>query len=148
MPGIKSTKIGHLGGQEVVTVEYDPEQTNLKKMSDALKRQRSFGSLVVEDRKSALDAGGYLNRSEIQINSANPRFIESKHSLRTQHPELYRLELSEDQRRILNSWSYFGGTMPDVLTEQQKQILAEQEKESMPSRFLKWLRSQRARVRW
>jgi len=129
LPGIKSTKIGHLDGQEVVTVEYDPEQTNLKKMSDALKRQSSFGSLVVEDRKSALDAGGYLNRSEIQINSANPRFIESKHSLRTQHPELYRLELSEDQRRILNSWSYFGGTMPDVLTEQQKQILAEQEKD-------------------
>ncbi len=140
MPGIKSTKIGHLDGQEVVTVKYDPEQTNLKKMSDTLKRQRSFGSLMVEDRESALDAVGYLNPSEIQVNSANPRFIESKHSLRTQHPELYRLELSEDQRRILNSWSYFGGTMPDVLTEQQKQILAEQEKGSMPARFLKWLR--------
>ncbi len=142
MPGIKSTKIGHLGGQEVVTVEYDPEQTNLKKMSDALKRQRSFNSLVVKDSESAEDAGGYLNRSEIQINSANPRFIESKYSLRTQHPELYRLDLTEDQRRILNSWSYFGGPRPDVLTEQQKQILAEQEKESMPLWFLKWLRSQ------
>ena len=142
MPGIKSTKIGHLGGQEVVTVEYDPEQTNLKKMSDTLKRQGSFDSLVVKDRESALDAGGSLNRSEIQINSANPRFIESKYSLRSQHPELYRLDLTEDQRRILNSWSYFGGPRPDVLTEQQKQLLAEQEKESMPLRFLKWLRSQ------
>ncbi len=142
MPGIKSTKIGHLGGQEVVTVEYDPEQTNLKKMSDALKRQGAFDSLVVMDRESALDAGGYLNRPEIQINSANPRFIEAKYSLRSQHPELYRLDLTEEQRRILNSWSYFGGTRPDVLTEQQKQILAEQEKESMPLRFLKWLRSQ------
>jgi hypothetical protein len=142
LPGIKSTKIGHLGDQEVVTVEYDPEQTNLKKMSDELKRQGSFDSLVVKDRESALDAGGYLNRSEIQINSVNPRFIESKYSLRSQHPELYRLDLTEDQRRILNSWSYFGGPMPDVLTEQQKQILAEQEKESMPLRFLKWLRSQ------
>jgi hypothetical protein len=141
LPGIKSTKIGHLDGQEVVAVEYDPEQTNLKKMSDALKRQSSFGSLVVEDRESALDAGGYMNRSEIQVNSANPRFIESKHSLRTQHPELYRLDLTEDQRRILNSWSYFGGPMPDVLTEQQKQLLAEQEKETMSSRFLNWLRS-------
>lgn len=142
MPGIKSTKIGHLGGQEVVTVEYDPEQTNLKKMSDALKRQRSFESLVVKDRESALDAGGYLNRSEIQINSANPQFIESKHSLRSQHPELYRLDLTEDQKRVLNSWSYFGGPRPEVLTEQQKQILAEQEKESMPMQILKWLRSQ------
>lgn len=142
MPGIKSTKIGHLGGQEVVTVEYDPEQTNLKKMSDSLKRQGSFDSLVVKDRESALDAGGSLNRSEIQINSANPRFIESKYSLRSQHPELYRLDLTEDQRRILNSWSYFGGPRPDVLTEQQNQLLAEQEKESMPLRFLKWLRSQ------
>jgi len=114
----------------------------LKKMSDALKRQGAFDSLVVKDRESALDAGGYLNRPEIQINSANPRFIEAKYSLRSQHPELYRLDLTEDQRRILNSWSYFGGTRPDVLTEQQKQILAEQEKESMPLRFLKWLRSQ------
>lgn len=142
MPGIKSTKIGHLGGQEIVTVEYDPEQTNLKKMSDTLKRQGSFNSLVVKDRESALDAGGSLNRSEIQINSANPRFIESKYSLRSQHPELYRLDLTEDQKRILNSWSYFGGPRPDVLTEQQNRILTEQEKESMPLRVLKWLRSQ------
>jgi len=142
LPGIKSTKIGHLGGQEVVTVEYDPEQTNLKKMSDTLKRQGSFNSLVVKDRESALDAGGSLNRSEIQINSANPRFIESKYSLRSQHPELYRLDLTEDQKRILNSWSYFGGSRPDVLTEQQNRILTEQEKESMPLRVLKWLRSQ------
>ncbi len=122
-----------------MTVEYDPEQTNLKKMSVALKRQRSFDSLVVKDRESALYAGGYLNRSEIQINSANPRFIESKYSLRTQHPELHRLDLTEDQRRILNSWSYFGGPRPDVLTEQQKQTLAEQEKKSMPSLILNWL---------
>jgi len=141
VPGIKSTKIGHLGGQEVVTVEYDPEQTNLKKMSDALKQQGSFDSLVVKDRESALDAGGYLKRSEIEMNSANPRFIESKHSLRSQHPQLYRLDLTEDQKRILNSWSYFGGPRPDVLTEQQKQILAEQQKESMSLRLLKWLRS-------
>ncbi len=111
-------------------------------MSDALKRQGSFDSLVVKDRESALDAGGSLNRSEIQINSANPRFIESKYSLRSQHPELYRLDLTEDQSRILNSWSYFGGPRPDVLTEQQNRILAEQEKESMPLRVLKWLRSQ------
>jgi len=142
LPGIKSTKIGHLGGQEIVTVEYDSEQTNLKKMSDTLKRQGSFNSLVVKDRESALDAGGSLNRSEIQINSANPRFIESKYSLRSQHPELYRLDLTEDQKRILNSWSYFGGPRPDVLTEQQNRILTEQEKESMPLRVLKWLRSQ------
>ena len=111
-------------------------------MSDTLKRQGSFNSLVVKDRESALDAGGYLNRSKIQINSANPRFIESKYSLRSQHPELYRLDLTEDQKRILNSWSYFGGPRPDVLTEQQNRILAEQEKESMPLRVLKWLRSQ------
>ncbi len=142
MPGIKSTKIGHLDGQEVVTVEYDPEQTNLKNMSDALKRERSFGSLVVEDEESGVDARGYLRRSEIQINSEKPRFIESKHSLRSGHPELYRLDLSEDQKRILNSWSYFGGPMPDVLTDQQKRMLAEQEEESMPSRFLRWLRGQ------
>ncbi len=107
-----------------------------------LKQQGSFDSLVVQDMESALYAGGYLNRSEIQVNSANPRFIESKYSLRSQHPELCRLDLTEDQRRILNSWSYFGGPRPDVLTEEQKQILAEQEKESMPLLILKWLRSQ------
>ncbi len=114
----------------------------MKNMSDALKRERSFGSLVVEDEESGVDARGYLRRSEIQINSEKPRFIESKHSLRSGHPELYRLDLSEDQKRILNSWSYFGGPMPDVLTDQQKRMLAEQEEESMPSRFLRWLRGQ------
>ncbi len=121
-------------------MEYDPEQTDVKNMSDALKRERSFGSLVVEDDASALDAGGHLKRSEIQIINDDPRFIESKHSLRTQHPELYRLNLSEDQKRILNSWSYFGGPMPDVLTEKQKQMLAKQEEESMSTRLLRWLR--------
>ena len=121
-------------------MEYDPEQTNLKDMSDALKRERSFSSLVVEDKESALDAGGHLKNSEIQIINDDPRFIEPKHSLRTQHPELYRLNLNEDQKRILNSWSYFGGPMPDVLTEKQKQMLAKHEEESMSTQFLRWLR--------
>lgn len=110
-------------------------------MADALKRQRSFYSLVVKDKETALDAGSYLNRSEVQINAANPHFIESKYSLRSQHPELYRLDLTEDQKRILNSWSYFGGPMPDVLTAEQKRRLAEGEKNSLMSRILQWLRN-------
>ena len=53
-----------------------------------------------------------------------PRFIEPKHSLRARHPELLSLGLSERQAIALNSWSYFGGPMPDVLTPEQKRRLA------------------------
>ena len=103
-----------------------------------------MGEIAVEDGDDKQETSSSPIRipREAARGRANPRFIESKYSLRSQHPELYRLDLTEDQKRILNSWSYFGGPRPDVLTEQQNRILTEQEKESMPLRVLKWLRSQ------
>jgi len=48
-----------------------------------------------------------------------PELIESKHSLRTRFPDLYYLDLTEKQAIALNSWSYFGGEMPEVLSPDQ-----------------------------
>jgi len=42
VPGILSSKIGHLGGSEIVEVEYDPAQTNLQEMVAALKKRIHF----------------------------------------------------------------------------------------------------------
>lgn len=122
VPGILSSKIGHLGGSEIVEVEYDPAQTNLKKMVAALKKKNSFYSVVVEDEAEKEKAGKLLRKNEIKANGKEPHFIEPKHSLRTRHPDLYYLDLTEAQAIALNSWSYFGGKMPDVLAEEQKAL--------------------------
>ncbi len=103
MPGILSSKIGHLSGSEIVEVEFDPAQTNLQEMVSALKKKNSFHSVIKDNGK-------------------DPHFIESKHSLRTRHADLYYLDLTEAQAIALNSWSYFGGKMPDVLTKEQKAL--------------------------
>lgn len=83
-------------------MEYDSEKTTLPNLIQALKSQSSYYSVVEK---------------------GSPYYVESKHSLRTLHPELYYLDLTEQQAIALNSWSYFGGKMPDVLTESQKDLL-------------------------
>lgn len=120
MPGIISSRIGHLGGSEIVEVEYDPSQTDLGQLAAALKKESSFGAVIVpheEDRRSAQAA---IPSKEIRVVNGSPHFIESKYSLRSRHPDLYYLDLTEGQAIALNSWSYFGGRMPDVLDSQQK----------------------------
>ncbi|HEX6898858.1 MAG TPA: hypothetical protein VF789_04060 [Thermoanaerobaculia bacterium] len=114
------TRIGSLGGNEIVAVEYDPARTDVGRIAEALKRQRSFYALLAPDREAAERAKRHLPASEVEIRSGQPRFIEPKHSLRTVHPELLSLDLTEAQAIALNSWSYFGGPMPDVLTPEQK----------------------------
>jgi hypothetical protein len=103
VPDITSSKIGTLNGKEIVQVEFDPVQAKISTMISALKNQSSFYSLESSD--------------------ASPHFEESKYSLRTMHPDLYYLDLSELQAIMLNGWSYFGGKMPDVLTTEQNKTL-------------------------
>lgn len=119
--GVLASRIGHWGGREIVQVDYDPARTDVGELARTLKRQRSFYSLVVpaEGRPPA----GELAPEEVTALDGRPRFIAAKHSLRTRHPELLALGLSERQAIALNSWSYFGGPMPDVLTEEQKRRL-------------------------
>ena len=121
--GVVASRIGHWGGKEIVQVDYDPRRTDVGELADALKRQRSFYSVLVDDPAEGERAGGEVARVEVTVQRGKPHFIEPKHSLRTRHPELAALDLSEQQAIALNSWSYFGGPMPDVLTEEQKQRL-------------------------
>lgn len=124
VPGVVRSRIGHQAGQEVVQVDYDPGETDLATLVQALKRHNSFYSVFVTSRAARQRAEAYLDPGEIRLTGHQPRFIASKHSLRTRHPELYALDLTEAQAMALNSWSYFGGPMPDVLTEPQKRRLA------------------------
>ena len=114
--------MGHLGGSEIVEVEYDPAQTNLQEMVAALKKKNSFYSVIVEDEVEKEKAGKLVRKDEIKANGKEPYFIESKYSLRTRHADLYYLDLTEAQAIALNSWSYFGGTRPDVLTKEQETL--------------------------
>lgn len=124
--GVVASRIGHWGGSEIVQVDYDPELTNLSALVGALKEQRSFYSLVASDGASIASAASVLSPSEISEFGGKPRFIESKYNLRRNHPEFLLLGLSEQQAMVLNSWSYFGGTMPEVLTLDQQQRLSAQ----------------------
>ncbi len=98
-------------------------------MSKALKRQSSFYSVITQNQSEYNQAKAHLDESDITLNSSTPHFIESKHSLRSRHPEFSELGLTEQQMIQLNSWSYFGGPMPDVLTEVQKEKLQQLRKE-------------------
>lgn len=113
--GVMASRIGHWGGQEIVQVDYDPQRTDVTELTAILKRQRSFYSRLVSTQGES--------DGEVKVQNGKPRFIEPKHSLRTRHPELHALGLTEQQAIALNSWSYFGGEMPDVLTEEQQQQL-------------------------
>ena len=121
--GVVASRIGHWGGREIVQVDYDPRRTGVSELVGALKRQRSFYSLIVADSEALASAPRQLAPGEVKSPRGKPRFIEPKHSLRSRHPELAALDLTEQQRIALNSWSYFGGPMPDVLTEEQKRRL-------------------------
>jgi hypothetical protein len=119
VPGVVKTRIGELSG-EVVEVEYDPAQTDLGRMVAALKAQGGFYAVVVDGPLAKNEAARYVPPAEIKDAVRRPRFLESKYNLRTSHPDLAALDLSEPQAMALNSWSYFGGPMPDVLTAAQK----------------------------
>lgn len=123
--GVLASRIGHWGGNEIVQVDYDPRETNPGELARALKRQRAFYSALVTSAEKRDETARFLDAHEIAVRTGEPRFIEAKHSLRTRHPELYELDLSERQAILLNSWSYFGGPMPDVLTPEQKRRLRE-----------------------
>lgn len=120
VPGVVRTRIGHLPGAEIVEVSWDPSRTDLGQLTAALKRQNSFYALLARSREERQQALAHLPGSEVKVESDAPDFLDSKHSLRTRHPDLYYLDLTEAQAIALNSWSYFGGAMPDVLTPEQQ----------------------------
>lgn len=121
VPGVVRTRIGSLGGNEVVEVEYDPARTDVGRLAQALKRRNSFYALIAPDRDAAARASRLVSSSEVEIRSGRVRYTEEpKHSLRAVHPELLDLDLTEAQAIALNTWSHFGGAMPDVLTPEQK----------------------------
>jgi len=78
--------------------------------------------VIVEDEAEKEKTGKLVRKVEIKTNGKEPHFIESKYSLRTRHAALYYLDLTETQTIVLNSWSYFGGTRPDVLTKEQETL--------------------------
>lgn len=121
--GVVASRIGQWGGSEIVQVDFDPQRTDLSELAQALKEQHSFYSVVVGSDAERRRAERSLDGHEIVTRAESPRFIQAKHSLRTRHPELYALGLGERQAIALNSWSYFGGERPDVLTAEQKRRL-------------------------
>ncbi len=122
VPGVVSTRIGHLPGAEIVEVSWDPAKTDLAQLTAALKRQNSFYALLARSRDERQRALAHLPGIEVKVDGDTPEYLESKHSLRTRHPDLYYLDLTETQAIALNSWSYFGGTMPNVLTPEQQAL--------------------------
>ncbi|MCH9649426.1 MAG: hypothetical protein K0U98_14385 [Deltaproteobacteria bacterium] len=123
VPGVLSSRIGHFAGREIVQVDFDPEVTDLVELTEALKRKKSFYGLLVPDEEARDSAQSLLEPGDVEVVGGKARFIEPKHSLRTRYPEIYALDLTEQQAIALNSWSYFGGPMPQVLTPEQKQRL-------------------------
>lgn len=88
-----------------------------------LENNASFYSLVVKNEAERDRAKKILSLAHITVHPLEPNFVEPKYTLRSLHPELYYLDLTEQQAIALNSWSYFGGPMPDLLTASQKQML-------------------------
>lgn len=121
VPGVVASRIGHLGGSEVVEVTYDPARTDVGELADALRRRDSFYSLIVSSPQDGERAARYLDAADVDVRRGEGRFIDSKFSLRSRHPDIYYLDLTELQAIALNSWAYFGGPMPDVLTEEQEE---------------------------
>ncbi|MEM8996692.1 MAG: hypothetical protein AAGF23_18040 [Acidobacteriota bacterium] len=121
--GVEASRIGHWGGQEIVQVDYDPRKTDPAALARALIAQRSFYAVLADGSKSHGELASSFDDGQIRRVSGAPHFIEPKHSLRTRYPQLAGLELSEAQRIALNSWAYFGGPIPDVLTAEQRRLV-------------------------
>jgi hypothetical protein len=122
VPGVVRTRIGDLGGNEVVEVTYDPARTDVGRLAQALQGQGSFYAFIAPDRDAAARSG--LPSSDVKVRSGQPDFTEPKHSLRVAHPELFYLDLTEAQAIALNTWSHFGGPKPTVLTPEQERMAA------------------------
>lgn len=122
VPGVVATRIGELGGNEVVEVTYDPARTDVAHLADALKQGGSFYALIAPGPEAAKRSG--LPAAEVKVRAGHPDYVEPKHSLRVVHPEIYYLDLTEAQAIALNTWSHFGGPMPAVLTPEQVQMAA------------------------
>jgi len=123
VPGILSSNIGTLDGNEIVRVQFDSAKINLQALVQTLENNSSFYSLVVKNEVERERAKKILNSADITVHPGEPHFVEPKYTLRSAHPELYYLDLTEQQAIALNSWSYFGGPIPDLLTASQKQLL-------------------------
>lgn len=121
--GVVASRIGHWSGKEIVQVDFDPQRTSVEQLASALRRGRSLYAVVI-DREEASPAN--IGPQDVERLSGEPHFIEPKHSLRTRYPKLAALDLTEAQAIALNAWSYFGGPMPDVLTDAQKKQLREE----------------------
>jgi len=119
LPGIIGSRIGHQEGSEIVEVDYDPQRVTLAEMVRALRKESSFYSVVAADRATYEATKEQLPDAPVTRAHNKASFIESKHSLRSLYPDLYYLDLTEKQAIALNSWSYFGGKMPDVLSPSQ-----------------------------
>ena len=117
--GVLASRIGHWDGREIVQVDFDPQQTSVDGLAAALGSQRSL--YAVHHRRGE---PAPRTRAAVKSLRGEPHFIDAKYSLRTVHPEIAALDLSENQAIALNSWAYFGGPMPDVLTAEQKAELA------------------------
>lgn len=120
--GVVASRIGHWGGAEIVQVDYDPARTDVASLAGALRAQRSLYARVVPEGASRAEAAAIDGLETVAYGGA-PHFIDPKHSLRTRYPRLAALDLTEAQAIALNSWSYFGGPMPDVLTDAQKALV-------------------------
>jgi len=107
-----------------VEVDYDPQQVTLREMVRALQQESSLYSVMAGDRTAHEALRAELPGTEVTRTRGQAEFIESKHSLRTRFPDLYYLDLTERQAIALNSWSYFGGEMPEVLSSSQKVLHA------------------------
>lgn len=123
LSGIVRTQIGHIDGVgEIVRATYDPARITLRELVDALKRQASFYAIVAVEQDRADPGLAAFPSSEIRRTSKPVKFLPDKHSLKTRHPDLYYLDLTEQQAIALNSWSYFGGEVPRVLTPEQESL--------------------------
>ena len=122
VPGVLATRIGEFGGNEVVEVTYDPARTDVARLAEALKQEGAFYAYLAPGPEAAKRSG--LPASEVKVRTGRPDYVEPKHSLRVVHPELYYLDLTEAQAIALNTWSHFGGPMPNVLTPEQLQMAA------------------------
>jgi hypothetical protein len=118
--GVLASRIGHWAGSEIVQVDFDPARTGVGDLVSALEGRGSFYSVVVGSEGELRRTADRVDPGKIVQRSGTPRFIEPKHSLRVRHPEIWALGLSERQAILLNTWSHFGGEMPDVLTDEQK----------------------------